>query len=98
MQDNLIELEKWATSWGMRFNTKKCHILSVRSKSSYFYSLNNHILKQVTHNPYLGITLSEDLKWNTHITNLSKKAASTLGFLRRNLKHCNKINRKTAYI
>ena len=35
---------------------------------------------------YLGVTIKQDLKWETHINNISKKANSTLGFLRRNLK------------
>ena len=38
------------------------------------------------------------LKWNTHICNISKKANSTLGFLQRNLKHCPKSCRLTAYL
>jgi hypothetical protein len=42
--------------------------------------------------------ISEDLKWTTHITNVAKKANSTLGFLRRNLRICPKECKKTAYI
>ena len=98
LQNDLSELDKWAKSWGMRFNAKKCYILSVRNKSSYFYNLNGHILKYVQNNPYLGLIVSDDLKWNTHITSISKKASSMLGFLRRNLKHCNLSCRKNAYI
>ena len=48
-------------------------------------------------NPYLGLQISDDLKWTTHITNVTKKANSTLGFLR-NLKYCPKDYKKTAYI
>ena len=49
-------------------------------KSSRFYQLDNHILQQVPENPYLGITLSEDLKWSSHINKISKKASSKLGY------------------
>jgi hypothetical protein len=52
----------------------------------------------VQNNPYLGLQISDDLKWTTHITNVTKKANSTLGFLRRNLKYCPKDCKKTAYI
>ena len=61
-------------------------IMSVRNTLSHFYQLDNNILQQVSSNPYLGLTISEDLKWKTHINNISKKANSTLGFIRRNLK------------
>ena len=88
LQNDLIELEKWAAKWGMRFNDKKCYILSVRQKSSRFYQLSGEILQEVSSSPYLGITISNDLQWKTHITNIVKKANSTLGFLRWNLKYC----------
>jgi hypothetical protein len=34
----------------------------------------------------------------SHISNITKKANSTIGFLRRNLQHCPKECRKNAYI
>ena len=98
LQADLKNLEVWAENWGMRFNAKKCYILSIRNKSQRFYSLNGHILQQVQNNPYLGLQISEDLKWTTHIANVTKKANSTLGFLRRNLRHCPKDCKKLAYI
>ena len=99
LQNDLTKLEEWACQWGMRFNAKKCYILRIRNKMNYlFYKLDNCILKQVSDNPYLGLQISQDLKWHTHICNISKKASSTLGFLQRNLKHCSRDCRKTAYI
>ena len=98
LQNDLISLEKWASKWGMRFNAKKCYTLSINNKSSRFYTLDNHILQQVSENPYLGITLSEDLKWKPHIQKISKKANSTMSFLRRNLKSCPEQCKKSAYI
>ena len=98
LQHDLQQLEIWAKKWGMRFNAKKCYIMSINNKSSHFYELDKHILQQVPENPYLGITISEDLKWTSHINKISRKANSTLGFLRRNLKHCTESCRKTAYL
>ena len=98
LQNDLLELEKWADKWGMRLNAKKSYILSINNRSSHFYSLGNHILKQVDENPYLGLTITENLKWSSHITKITKKANSTVGFLRLNLKMCPTDCRKTAYI
>ena len=67
-------------------------------KSSFFYTIANQILKQVQDNPYLGITISDNLNWKTHINNMCKKVNSTLGFLRRNLCHCPQPCRKNAYL
>ena len=63
LQRNLNNLKIWADDWGMKFNAQKCYLLSTKSKSSHFYTINDQILKQVQDNPYLGITFSEDLKW-----------------------------------
>ena len=82
----------------MKFNAKKCYILSIKKKSNFFYQLDNTILQDVPNNPYLGIIISNDLSWSTHINNVSKKASCSLGFLRRNLSHCPFSTRKLAYI
>lgn len=96
LQQDLNNLQKWADTWGMWFNAKKCYIMSIRKKTSKFYSLNNHILEEVQDNPYLGLQISSDMKWSTHINKVARKAQSTLGFLRRNLRHCTENCRKTA--
>ena len=73
----------------MRFNAKNCYTLRINNRSFHFYSLDNHIFQQVSENPYLGVTLSDNLKWGSHIQKVSaKKANSTIAFLRRNLKSC----------
>ena len=98
LQADLEQLEIWAKDWGMRFNAKKCYILSINKKSNKFYSLDNHILEEVQDNPYLGLQISNDLKWSMHINNISKKANAILGCLRRNLRNVSETYRKTAYI
>ena len=72
--------------------------MNFNSKSSRFYTLNNHILQQVKQNPYLGILLSEDLKWEPHLINITKTANGTLSFLKCNLRHCPELCRRKAYI
>ena len=66
--------------------------------SSYFYSLNNTILQQVTSNLYLGIQLTGNLRWSQHNTSITKKANSTLGFLCRNLRHSPTSCWRNAYL
>ena len=72
LQNDLTQLGKWANTWRVNFNTKKCHILSIKNKTQFFYSLNNETLEYVTTNPYLGITISNDLKWHSHISTIKK--------------------------
>ena len=46
---------------------------------------------------YLGVTISEDLRWGKHIDVITKKANQTLGFLRRNIEVHNQDLKSTAY-
>ena len=100
LQADLKSLEEWAEKWGMRFNASKCYIMSLgtRKLSSKLYSLNNTILKTVPTNPYLGILFTDDLTWSNHIGKCTKKANSSLGFIKRNLRHCPKSCRRNAYL
>ena len=52
------------------------------------YTLDGTVLENVESIKYLGVTITSDLKWNSHIRNVCSKANRTLGFLRRNLFSC----------
>ncbi|XP_071506791.1 uncharacterized protein [Diadema antillarum] len=88
-----------AETWGMTFNTSKCKILSINSKSTHFYRLQDQILKQVpvSEHPYLGVTLNEKLSWSPHVAKTARKANAVLALLRRNLGFCPKNCKRTAY-
>ena len=46
----------------------------------------------------IGILFSQDLKWGDHIAKICKKANSTVGFLRRNLRNCPSECKRNAYL
>jgi hypothetical protein len=70
LQADLKHLEEWANKWGMRFNTKECYVLSINNKSSRYYQIEKQTLQEVQDNPYLGLQISNDLKWSIHISNV----------------------------
>lgn len=61
------------------------------------YKLNGTLLSCVNEFKYLGVTITNDLKWSTHVHNIVKKANSRLGFLRRSLKFASVETRLTTY-
>jgi hypothetical protein len=70
LQEDLIALGEWADTWGMRFNTKKCQIITVsrgRHSSPHSYTLKGQILENVQEIKYLGITVTSDLSWSPHV-------------------------------
>ena len=54
------------------------------------YFLHDTMLDSVSSAKFLGVTISDDLSWSTHIDNITKRANQTLGFLKRNIRVHNK--------
>jgi hypothetical protein len=49
------------------------------------HTIHGHILQYVDSTKYLGLNISKNLSWNTHVDAITKKANNTLAFLRRNI-------------
>ena len=56
------------------------------------------VLQQTQNHSYLGVELTQDLKWKTHINNITSKANRQLGFIKRNLLSCLQDLKAKAYI
>ena len=100
LQDDLNKLVDWSNTWQMKFNVDKCVVMTfgtLKNKSKYEYKMNNQTLEVVKHNPYLGVELSDNMKYNQHINTITSKASRVLGFVKRNLKHCPKTVKERAY-
>jgi len=101
LQNDIIELEKWAKTWQMDFNPSKCEFLKITNKKltlHFNYHINNEPIKEVQHVKYLGITIDSHMTWREHINVLSHKANTTLAFLRRNLKPCSSHIKAKSYL
>ena len=61
------------------------------------YTLEGTDLENVESIKYLRVTITSDLRWNTHVSNVCTKANRTLGFLRRNLHSCPQEVKEAAY-
>ena len=47
--------------------------------------MQNEIIREVTYTKYLGVTTDQNMKWSEHVKQITNKANSVHGFLRRNL-------------
>ena len=54
-------------------------------------------MENVQSTKYLGITISDNMDWGQHISEISSKATKTLGFLRRNLAFAPRSTKEVAY-
>ena len=89
LQRDIDRLVSWARKLGMRFQPVKCNMMQVTRKRikkiHVSYTLEGTDLENVESIKYLGVTITSDLRWNTHVSNVLTKTNRTLGFLRRNL-------------
>jgi len=87
---------------GMRFNAKKCQIMSItkgKSHPTHLYTL--CMCSRSFQCPRSQVSRDHpynELSWSSHVRSIHNHANSTLGFLRRNLRRCSAKVKETAYI
>ena len=84
----------------MAFHPEKCSAIRVtraRNPITANYSPKGHTLQLDDSTRYRGVELQANMSWNKHINQTVRKANSTLGFLRRNLKVSNEQTKTAAY-
>ena len=77
----------------MEFNPSKCQVLHMsRSRKPIMsrYFMHKQELESVDTAKYLGMNISKDMSWNTHIDNITASANRTLGLVKRNVQTKNK--------
>ena len=78
LQEDLTSLGQWEADWQMKFNVAKCHSMRVtrhqhHKQNFFYYSLHNQTLENVQSAKYLGITISDNMDWGQHISEIFPK-------------------------
>ena len=84
-QNSAEYLHNWAKENNMIFNVKKTKELVFHFKASQcdfpVLTIGDDVIERVSEAKILGVTIQSDLKWNSHITNIIKKANKRLYLL-----------------
>ena len=86
LQQDVDLISPWIECSGLAINPAKCTLLVIsrkRVKPSLSIQINHVIIPTSETVKYLGVNISSDLKWNTHITNTCNSAKRKLGLLYR---------------
>ena len=78
------EVVNWSIRNRVKLNTDKCKELRISFTSDFDFPpvvIGEEYIKLVKDAKLLGVTISGDLTWNAHITEVTKKAAKRLYFL-----------------
>ena len=73
----------WTQRWFMALNVSKCVILHLGTNNPMLnYSMNGEPIREVTTQKDLGVVISSDLKWESHISGIVKRANFVLYLIR----------------
>ena len=84
----------------MEFNPSKrlvIRVMASRTPLQTQYILHRQVLEAVSSARYLGVDISSNLSWNTHVNRITSNANRSLGFIKRNIKTKSPQIREAAY-
>ena len=100
LEKDSLNLIDWFTSNQMKVNPDKFQTIAIgkntQSKKDSF-NLNGNIIKTEDEVKLLGVTIDYELKFNSHITNICRKASRQLNVLKRMGKYLNRLGKLTIY-
>lgn len=103
LQKDVDELCNWLNNYSLTLNAKKCKSLLISRKKQPIeapvINVKGHPLERVTAYKYLGILITSDLSWSSHIQAITTKARKQTGMLyRRFYNNSQPSTLKTLYI
>jgi len=100
LQKDLDEVLLWCNTWYMTLNLDKCEHMNITSKHTHTnsdYKLDQHQLTKVKDYKYLGLHISDNLSWSTHINHIVNKANKVLYVTKLSLARSTRKVKETAY-
>jgi len=102
LNNDLAEIQKWASKWNVLFGAAKCKSVTISSLQD---AAGNHpelhfmdsILTEADEVELLGITIRKELSWNHILKNMATNAGKRLGLLRKVSPYINPEQRATIY-
>ena len=104
MQENINQLMRWAETWQMEFNGKKCKIMHLgKSNPCFHYTMGGFapagiVLETVSEEKDLGVIVHDSLKPSHQCAKAAKKANSVLGQMRKAFQYRDKCTWLNLYV
>lgn len=84
IEEDLIVIAGWCNKWLLSLNLSKCVVLHMGPNNPRnMYFLNGVPLQPVNFQVDLGVTISSDLKWESQVIKVTKKANSLIFLIRK---------------
>ena len=93
LQTDLNNLVQWEHDWSTEFHPDQCKCLRITNERKIInvsYFIHGVQLENVDQAKYLGLTITKNLSWKKHISNIISKATNVRLYLQRNLLYFDK--------
>ena len=83
---DLNNISEWAHKWLVKMNPNKTEIVYFSNRvvpNDLFFNFDGIVIKPVQCHKHLGLTISSDCKWSSHINIVIEKAAKQIAVLRK---------------
>ena len=91
LQSDITALEEWSNKWLLKFNPKKCHVLSLGKIENTMFTMRYEIygkeMEHVFEEKDLGVTIDSQLTFEDHIAAKVKVANAMVGLIRRSFSY-----------
>ena len=91
-QSDVDKIADWVKDAGLRLNANKSKVIVFshkKSRPTVIVKVDNTAVPVADSTCFLGVTITSDLKWNTHISNTCAKARQQLGIIHRTFNQAN---------
>ena len=86
LQRSIDHTTQWAACWHGKFSSCKTELLLIGRQTSAddqgSISIYSSVIAECSSHKHLGVTISSNLNWSAHVTQLIKKASRRCGLLR----------------
>ncbi len=85
INNDLQIINVWSKDWLVEFNPKKTKALIITNTTQPNINIifDNEVVEKVENHKHLGVTLSSDGQWTTHINNICESALKQINVLRK---------------
>ena len=81
LNHDLDIITKWSKQWLVTFKAAKTEVLYFGNQQALLFTFNGTLLDVADTHKHLGLTFSDDCKWQKHINNIILSASKLLGIM-----------------
>ena len=102
LNEDILKISQWASQWLVTFNPNKSESMLIsRKQHGHLHPplyMDNQVITDVQNHKHLGVFLSNDCTWHTHIDYIKAKTWPKINIMRKLLYHIDRKSLETIFL